>query len=111
MSDFERELGWEDEIQKDSEFEVLPKGDYDFEVIDFKRGRYDGGPNLPACNKAIISLKLTGKGGAATITQNLFLHSKTEGILCAFFEAIGQRKHGESLKMNWGTVVGSKGSL
>jgi hypothetical protein len=30
-------------------------------------------------------------------------------MLCEFFLAIGQRKHGEPLKMNWPAVVGSRG--
>lgn len=40
---------------------------------------------------------------------NLFLHSKFEWKLCQFFVAIGQRKHGEVMRMNWGTVPGSGG--
>jgi hypothetical protein len=43
--------------------------------------------------------------------ENLFLHSKTEGILCSFFRSIGQRKSGEKLTMNWGAVVGSTGRV
>ena len=30
-------------------------------------------------------------------------------MLCAFFTAIGQRQHGEKLKMDWSKVVGSTG--
>lgn len=29
--------------------------------------------------------------------------------MCAFFTCIGQRKHGEKLKMNWNEVVGARG--
>ena len=31
--------------------------------------------------------------------HNLFLHSKCEGLICAFFKAIGARKSGERLQM------------
>lgn len=111
MSDLiERELGWDDQIENDGpEFTVLPDGDYDFEVIDFERGRHNGSAKLPPCNKAIVHIKIEGKEGITIIKHNLFLHSSTEGMLCAFFSAIGQRQKGEKIKMNWNAVVGSKG--
>lgn len=109
-NDIGRELGWDDAIENDGpEFITLPEGDYDFEVISFERARHNGSEKLPACNKAVVSIKVTGKEGTTTIKHNLFLHTITEGMLCAFFVGIGQRKHGERLTMNWNTVVGSKG--
>lgn len=106
----EYELGWDDAIENDSpEFVVLPDGDYDFKVTDFERGRHPGSEKLPACNKAIVHIRVEGKEGVTIIKHNLFLHSITEGMLCAFFTGIGQRKHGEKFKMNWNAVVGSKG--
>ena len=106
----EGELGWNDVIENDSpEFVILPDGDYDFEVIDFERGRHNGSENLPPCNKAIVHIRIEGKEGVSTIKHQLFLHTITEGMLCAFFTGIGQRQKGERLKMNWNAVVGSKG--
>lgn len=106
----DRELGWDDPIENDgADFEVLPEGDYDFEVVGFERGRHTGSEKLPPCNKATLSIKIKGAAGQTTIKHNMFLHTKTEGILCAFFVAIGQRKHGEKLTMNWNKVVGSTG--
>lgn len=109
--DMGREFGWDDIIQHDGEeFELLPEGDYDFEVKGFERGRHNGSEKLPPCNKAILKIKVSNaEGKSSTITHNLMLHSKCEGLICAFFTAIGQRKHGEQLRMNWNTVVGSKG--
>lgn len=105
------ELGWEDEIEKDNDFVLLPEGDYDFEVTEFERGRHNGTPGgkLPPCNKAVVHLKFTSPEGTTTIKHQLFLHSKTEGLLCAFFAAIGQRKKGEKLRMDWNKVPGSRG--
>jgi len=104
------ELGWNDPIENDSpDFVVLPEGDYDFEVIDFERGRHPGSEKLPPCNKAIVYIKIEGPEGVSIIKHNLFLHSITEGMLCAFFTGIGQRKKGERINMNWNAVVGSKG--
>jgi hypothetical protein len=110
MSDIERELGWDDQIENDgSDFVLLPEGDYNFEVVSFERGRHNGSDKLPPCNKATVNIKVKGAEGETVIKHNLFLHSKTEGMLCAFFTAIGQRKHGEKVTMNWNAVPGSVG--
>ncbi len=106
---FERELGWDDSIEKDSEFSLLPAGDYDFTVVSFERARYNGGDKLPPCNKAVLTLELTDGVNTSKMTHNLFLHTRTEGMLCAFFTAIGQRKHGDKMSMNWNAVPGSTG--
>lgn len=109
-NNIEREIGWDEEISKESdEFILLPAGDYDFTVSDFERARHAGSTKLPPCNKAIITLKIETPEGTAYVKHNLFLHTKTEGMLSAFFIAIGQKKHGEPLRMNWSTVIGSKG--
>ena len=106
----DRELGWEDPIENDGpDFEILPKGDCDFEVLSYERGRHPGSEKLPPCNKAVLSVKLTSPAGQTTVKHNLFLHTKTEGMLCAFFAAIGQRQHGQKMTMNWNKVPGSKG--
>jgi len=106
----ERELGWDDEIEKDSgEFILLPKGDYNFTVTAFERGRHEGSDKLPPCNKAIISLEIESPEGTVTIRHNLFLHTKTEGMVSAFLVGIGQKKHGERVKPKWAAIVGSKG--
>ena len=110
MADFERELDWDDEISKESEFTLLPEGDYKFTVVGFNRGRHNGSAKLPACNKAELELKVDdGKGNTGTILHNLFLHTKTEGMISAFLIAIGQKKHGEPTRPNWNAMVGAQG--
>ncbi|WP_249630421.1 hypothetical protein [Streptococcus uberis] len=113
-NNFERELGWDDEITQDSAgFVQLTPGDYQFTVTNFERARHTPNPQnpgkLPACPKAIVTIQIETAEGVAQLTHNLFLHTTTEGMLSAFFGAIGQKKHGEPLRMNWNTVVGSKG--
>lgn len=104
------EIGWDAPIENDSpEFVTLPEGDYDFAVTNFERGRHNGSEKLPPCNKAIVHIRVEGAQGVSTIKHQLFLHSSTEGLLCAFFTAIGQRKRGEKITMNWNQVTGSKG--
>ena len=105
-----REYGWDDVIENDGpDYEPVPIGDYDFEVVDFERARFGGSDKLPPCNQAVLHIRVTGDGHATTIKHNLYLHSKTEGLICAFFTAIGQRQKGQKFQMNWGKVIGSKG--
>lgn len=68
-----------------------------------------GSEKLPPCNKAVVSIHIDAPEGSTTIQHNLFLHSKCEGMLSAFFIGIGQKKHGEPLRMNWNNVIGAKG--
>lgn len=108
--DFNRALDWDDEIEKENEFVLLPEGVYDFEVVKFERGYHNGSDKLPACKKAILTIKISdGKGKETTIIHNLFLHTKTEGMISAFFLATGEKKHGEAIRPNWSGVTGAKG--
>lgn len=109
MSEVGRELDWDDNIEKDSDYVVLPEGDYEFVVESVERARHPGSDKLPPCNKAIVKLRIDSQYGTAVIHHNLYLHTNMEGLLSAFFTAIGQKKKGEKLKMNWTSVPGSKG--
>lgn len=111
MSEVGRELDWDDNIEKDSDYVVLPEGDYEFVVESVERARHPGSDKLPPCNKAIVKLRIDSQYGTAIINHNLFLHTNMEGMLSAFFTAIGQKKKGEKLKMNWGSVPGSTGRV
>ncbi len=105
------EIGWDDAIENDSpEFELLPEGDYNFRVVKFDRARHPGSDKLPSCNKAVVTLEVSDGVHTGLIQHNLFLHRKTEGLLCAFFTAIGQRKHGEKLNPHWEQIVGASGT-
>jgi hypothetical protein len=105
----ERELGWNDPIEHDGEFVLLEPGDYNFNVVGFERGRHNGSAKLPACNKAVIEIDIDSDKGPVRLKHNLFLHTKTEGLLCQFFIGIGLRKHGEKVNMDWNRVIGSNG--
>lgn len=105
------ELGWDSELEyQESSFIVLPEGEYDFEVIEFERQRHQGSEKLPPCNKAVVHLRVTAPNGDSTIIfHNLFLHTRTAGLLSNFFVGIGQMKPGETIRMDWGRVIGSRG--
>ena len=106
----ERELGWDDEISRESDFTIIPEGDYDFTVTGFERGRHDGSEKLPPCNMAIVSLAVAlPDGSTMTLKHRLFLHSRCEGLLSAFFTGIGLKRKGEPLRMNWNAVPGAHG--
>lgn len=106
----ERELEWEEEIEKDSEFVLLPEGDYPFKVESFERSRSKGSDKLPPCNMAVLKIRIDApNGNSAILTHNLILHTKMEGKISNFFAGIGQKKKGEKLKMNWSIVTGSTG--
>lgn len=112
MNETGRELNWDDNIEKDGdEYVILPEGDYEFVVESYERARHPGSEKLPACNKAIVKLRIDSQYGTAIINHNLFLHTNTEGMLSAFFTAIGQKKKGEALRMNWNMVPGSTGRV
>lgn len=106
-----RELSWDDEIRNDGpDYVLLPEGDYTFEVTKLERARFQGSAKLPPCAMAILSISVDGGNkGTAFVTHRLYLHTRTEGLLCAFFESIGQRKHGEPLRPRWNEVAGSHG--
>ena len=105
----DRELSWDDEIEKDSEFILLPEGDYTFTVTQFERARFDGSEKLTPCPMAIVHLAIDNEQGNVTVQHRLMLHSKLEGMLSAFFSSIGLKKKGEKLKMDWTKVPGSSG--
>lgn len=112
-NNFEREFGWDDTIQQDSTFILLPVGLYEFTVKSFERQRHTPNPQnpgkLPACPKAVVSIEIETHQGKAELKHNLFLHSSTEGMLSSFFGSIGQKRKGEPLKMNWNTIIGARG--
>lgn len=112
MTEMGRELGWDDEISREgSEFILLPEGDYNFVVESYERARHPGSDKLPACNKAILHLRITAPEGEIRLEHNLFLHQRTEGFLSEFFTSIGLKKPGEPLRMNWNQVPGCIGRL
>ena len=61
-NNFEREFGWDDTIQQDSTFTLLPVGLYEFTVKSFERQRHTPNPQnpgkLPACPKAVVSIEI-----------------------------------------------------
>lgn len=114
-----QELSWDGTISAEREpksYVLLPEGDYAFIVERFEKSRYTpkSGSKIPACWAAILHLKVyphEPNAEPVEMQSRLFLHSVQEWKLSEFFLAIGQKKHGEPLRMNWTEVPGSQGFL
>ena len=102
-------LDWNDSIESDGEFVILPEGDYNFTVTNFERGHFPGSAKMSPCNKATLTLQVKTDKGTAIVHTDLILNRVVEWRLSSFFRCIGQKKHGERLIMDWNKVVGSRG--
>ena len=104
-------FGWDDEIEKEDAFVLLPDGDYWFKIKKVDKGHYDGGAKISACPKAIVEFEITCPDGqTVTLTENFLLHQKMEWKLSQFFASIGMKAKGEKLKMNWSpAIIGKTG--
>lgn len=118
MSDYQKNnqpavaYDWDSTIENDgTSFELLPPGIYSFVVSGMERGYQEATEKSIACNVAILTLDVQNAEASGQITDRLFLNSRNEWKLCQFFCAIGQRKKGDPLKMNWEKVPGSRGTL
>lgn len=109
--DMGKEIGWDDEIEKESEFILLPDGEYDFVVESMERERFEGSEKMSPCNMAVLTLRVKdpATGQPTTVKDRLYLNSKAEWKLSQFFLCIGQKKHGEKLKPDWAAVPTSTG--
>ena len=87
-------LDWNDSIESDGEFVILPEGDYNFTVTNFERGHFPGSAKMSPCNKATLTLQVKTDNGTAIVRTDLILNRVVEWRLSSFFRCIGQKKHG-----------------
>ncbi len=102
-------MNWDDVIQNESQFVLLPEGIYDFTVTKFEREWFDGSAKIEPCPKAALELTITAPQGSAVVKESLLLSAQVEWKLCSFFKSIGQKKSGVAFKMDWTKVLGAKG--
>lgn len=107
----EKELQWDDTIEKDSqEFITLPEGDYDFEIEKYERSRSKGEGRLPACNMAVVYFTIKNPHGEdISVREYYILHTSMEWKLSELFCGVGQKRKGEKIKPNWTLLPGSTG--
>lgn len=110
-------FGWDDEVNE-SEFEILPDGDYIFTVTGFERAFYE--PRTPdskigACQQANIEFTIKWTNSAGIARENKLVHKlklwrSLEFLIYQFFECVGLKKKGDgSSVMPWGQIIGKTG--
>ena len=108
-------LGWDDEGQAaDDSFELLPEGEYDFEVTNFKRERFDGSDTMAPCPQAALQLKCRGQKATGTVFERIKLNTKMMWQITAFFKSCGlipaDTPEGASISMSlFGQSIGCTG--
>lgn len=105
----EQLLDWDDEIEIENDYTVLPAGKYDFEIINFERSQFAGSEKLPPCKMAIVTFKITDGEKSALVFERYYLCKKMEGMLSALFKACGLKNKGERVVMRWDKLIGSTG--
>ena len=101
-------MNWDSEIELDEpEYSLLPEGDYVGIITNFERKRFPGSAKLEPCNMAEIYMKALVGSESFPVQFNVILNRKLEWKVSGFFRAIGQKKSGEKLTMDWSCVVGS----
>lgn len=90
MADLGYALDWDStgEVQN-SQFELLPEGEYDYEVVNLKHERYGGGDKMAACPVAALQLKCRGEKGTGIAFVRLYLNSKVLWRITSFFKSCG----------------------
>lgn len=112
-------IGWDGEGQaQSSSFEALPEGEYTYEVVNFKRERFDGSQNMSACPVAVLQLKCANvdTGVVATGFCRLYLNSKVFFRITNFFKSCGlvdpETPDGSNIPMSlFGQCVGATGRV
>lgn len=102
-------LDWNDEINAENAFVLLPEGDYEFAVTKFERGIQEQTDKLPRCNKAVITFTVFGENDEITLIENFQLCGKMEWKISSLFLSVGMKKHGKPLRMDWNGLIGKRG--
>ena len=103
-------LDWNDAIQKDNQYILLPEGDYPFTIDHYERARHDGSEKIPPCPKSVVYFNIQGDNGEMTqIRESYILWSSLEWKLSELFRSVGLKKKGEPLNMQWDKLPGLSG--
>ena len=93
--------------------EIVPEGEYSFEVTGFTRDTFPGSEKLPSCPWALMDLELVGKDGKrySAFTEIKLCEKLIPLVISPFFRSIGQLDKGGEITMDWNAVPGSKGRV
>jgi len=106
--DMDEILDYDGVIENDGEgFATLPDNDeVTFTVTEVEKGRSKDGTK-PQVRLKMMCESVAGHG-RTTIIDYITLTKKSEWKLCEFFLALGMRRRGERLRMNW-DIIGYTG--
>jgi len=95
---------------------VLKNGEYRFVVKNMTRGKSRGAKTAGADQASLVLMVYdindeNYENRIGTAYDRLTLHDSTWGMVCAFFTATGDRKHGESIVPKWDEVEGASGKV
>ncbi|MFT8725416.1 hypothetical protein [Liquorilactobacillus nagelii] len=102
--------GW---VAEESEFTLLPEGNYPFKVTNLERKIYSGqSDKIPnGAPYAEVTVEVDGgEKGKTTVKERLYLMKKFTWKLTQFFNSIGQvQEIGQPFQPKWGQVIGTVG--
>jgi hypothetical protein len=102
--------GW---VAEESEFTLLPEGNYPFQVTNLERKIYSGqSDKIPnGAPYAEVTCEVNGgEKGKTTIKERLYLMKKFTWKLTQFFNSIGQvQEIGQPFQPKWNQVIGANG--
>ncbi|KRM06996.1 hypothetical protein FC89_GL000305 [Liquorilactobacillus ghanensis DSM 18630] len=102
--------GW---VAEESEFTLLPEGNYPFQVTNLERKIYSGqSSKIPnGAPYAEVTVEVDGgEKGKTTIKERLYLMKKFTWKLTQFFNSIGQvQEIGQPFQPKWNQVIGASG--
>lgn len=104
-----KELGWDDSVEKGTEYVLLQEGEYDFTIESFERGRFEGSEKAPACPRAELKVKVETPDGVCVMNESLLLYDRMQWKLAEFFLSIGAEEVDGRVKMNWNMVPRATG--
>lgn len=106
-------IGWDDSfVAEESQFTLLPAGEYPFTIVGSDRKIYDGNSDKIQNGTPYVELevKVKGQEGETTVKERLYMVKKFSWKLTQFFTSIGQAPVvGQPFSPNWNMVIGSAG--
>lgn len=111
MENNDRALSWDDEIEKESEFQRIEPGEYTFTVVNLEKGQFNGSEKMGPCPMVTATLRVDVGGRNVDLKDTLYLHTKAEWRLSQYFLSLGLKKKGEKTKQRWNESMGRSGRL
>ena len=88
-----------------SDYKVIEDGVYPFKVKAVSIVQFNGSDNIPPCPCAEVVMRVGTGVDSTDVKDRIHLYVNDYGNpnwkIAAFYRAIGYKKHGEEVKMNW----------